>query len=319
MDEKCLIMMTSYNGEKYIAEQIESIRQQTYTNWELIIQDDQSTDSTIKIIQSFIDKDDRISLRINKGIHGAYQNWHELINFCKSLELRECYLFCDHDDIWLPNKLEVMLSYYVNNCKKDIPTLIYADMEVINSEGERIAPNFSEYAGQKMYNSYDIFYQNSVYGCNTIFNAELFRIVPMLEPNKGRAHDTYYAMFAAALGNLIYLPITTMQYRRHGHNVSNTPNDFGWKRILNRLAALNRLAEDHAYNYKQSLDVFDTIRENDFCMIDAKRINLIEKSIRSGGIIGLLIFLRLHVRCGNNLRTLSRAIILLIGNYKKYL
>ena len=96
-------------------------------------------------------------------------------------------------------------------------------------------------------------------------------------------------------------------------------NEFGWKRILNRLAALNRLAEDHAYNYKQSLDVFDTIRENDFCMIDAKRINLIEKSIRSGGIIGLLIFLRLHVRCGNNLRTLSRAIILLIGNYKKYL
>lgn len=319
MDAKCLIMMTSYNGEKYIAEQIESIRQQSYTNWELVIQDDQSTDSTIEIIKSFIAKDNRISLRINKGIHGAYQNWHELINFCKNLEPRDCYLFCDHDDIWLPNKLEILLSYYINNCKQNIPTLIYADMEVVNSEGKKIAPNFSEYAGQKLYNSYDIFYQNSVYGCNTIFNSALFHMVPMLEPNKGRAHDTYYAMFAAALGNLIYLPVTTMKYRRHGHNVSNTPNDFGWKRILKRLTALDCLAEDHAYNYKQSLDVFDKIKEKHFSVINPKQMNLIEKSIRCGGVVGLWIFLRLRVRCGNKLRTLSRAVILLIGNYKKYL
>lgn len=319
MNEKCLIMMTSYNGEKYIAEQIESIRQQTYTNWELIIQDDCSTDNTVKIIESFIKKDNRICFQINNGKHGAYPNWHSLINYCKTLDLYEYYFFCDHDDIWKVNKLDKMIKYYKKKSSDKIPTLIYADMEVIDGEGKLIADNFAVMSGQVLHHSYDTFYKSSIYGCNVFFNQALFKIVPEVNPEDIRPHDAYYGMFAAATGKLFHMPFITMQYRRHGSNASNTPDNFGWKRIRKRIGNLEELAKDHAYNYEQALYVFRMIKENKIILNDPVLIKQIEKSIKNGGWKGLYTFLKLHVNCGNKYRTLSRAIILLFGNYKKFI
>lgn len=319
MNEKCLIMMTSYNGEKYIAEQIESIRQQTYPNWELIIQDDCSTDNTVKIIESFIKKDNRICFQINNGKHGAYPNWHSLINYCKNLKPYDYYLFCDHDDVWKVNKLDKMIRFYKKKSCDEIPTLIYADMEVIDGEGNVINSNFAVMSGQVLHHSYDTFYKSSIYGCNAFFNQALFKIVPEVDPEDIRPHDAYYGMFAAATGKLIHMPIVTMQYRRHGNNVSNTPGDFGWKRIRKRIGNLEDLAKDHAYNYEQSLYVFQKIRENKIIMNDSSQMKEIEDSIRCGGWKGVYIFFKLHINCGNFYRTISRIIILFSGKYKKYI
>ena len=319
MGETCLIMMTSYNGEKYIAEQIESIRKQTHKNWELIIQDDMSQDNTIGIIQSFMEKDQRIHCLINKKRLGAYPNWHTLINYCKSLDDRDYYVFCDQDDIWYKNKLEKMIAYHNKKSSKLIPTLIYADMKVINAEGCVVASNFAEDSGQVFCHPYDIFYKNCVYGCNVFLNKALFKAVPEVQIYNKRPHDAYYAMFAVALGKLIHMPETTMKYRRHGNNVSHIPIDFGWKRIVRRLIKIQKLAKDHSHNYSQALYVFDVIKEHNIIVKNAKQLNAIEKSIRSGGIYGLTVFLKLHVYCGNRYRTISRALILLSGSYKKYL
>ena len=79
-----LILMVSYNGEKYIKKQIDSIINQTYSNWKLIIQDDGSSDKTIEIIEKYTLEDNRIQLKKNTTqYHGAFEKLHVLINYAK--------------------------------------------------------------------------------------------------------------------------------------------------------------------------------------------------------------------------------------------
>ena len=103
------IVMPSYNSEQYIKASIESVLNQTYPKWELLIVDDCSTDDTVKIIKSF--KDNRIKLFINNTNSGAA--------ICRNRALREAkgrwVAFLDSDDIWLPNKLKEQLLFMINN------------------------------------------------------------------------------------------------------------------------------------------------------------------------------------------------------------
>ena len=103
-DKTIEIVMATYNGEKYIKEQIESVINQTYTNWKLLIRDDNSRDKTIEIIKEYEKKDARIRLiKDNKGNLGFVKNFEELIKNSKE----EYIMFSDQDDYWLENKLEV--------------------------------------------------------------------------------------------------------------------------------------------------------------------------------------------------------------------
>ena len=103
------IIMPAYNSEKYIKDSIESIFKQTYSNWELIVVDDCSTDKTVEIIKSF--NDNRIKLFINETNSGAA--------ISRNKALREAtgrwIAFLDSDDIWLPTKLEEQLQFMVQN------------------------------------------------------------------------------------------------------------------------------------------------------------------------------------------------------------
>ena len=110
MSELVSIITPSYNSAAYIAEMIESILAQTYTNWELLITDDCSTDDSVKIIESYATKDSRIKLFRLASNSGAGIARNKSIE-----EARGRYIaFCDSDDLWKPQKLEKQ----VNSCKK---------------------------------------------------------------------------------------------------------------------------------------------------------------------------------------------------------
>ena len=99
--------MATYNGEKYLAEQLDSIINQTYHNWNLLIRDDNSTDRTLEIIQDYQKKDNRIKLlKDNKGNLGIVKNFEELLKNSES----EFIMFSDQDDIWIENKLDAYLK-----------------------------------------------------------------------------------------------------------------------------------------------------------------------------------------------------------------
>ena len=116
MEEKFTIIISSYNYENYIKETIESVINQTYTNWEMVIVDDGSTDNSVEVIKSYCQKDDRIKLfqhenEVNKGIV-------ETVKLGISKANTEWIVFIESDDIITPNYLEK--KYEIIKKNKDV-------------------------------------------------------------------------------------------------------------------------------------------------------------------------------------------------------
>ena len=98
------VAMATYNGEKFIREQLDSILAQTITDWELIVCDDVSTDSTIAILEEYANKDGRIQIHKNKVNLGFKRNFEKAISLCSG----DYIALCDQDDIWKHDKVEKM-------------------------------------------------------------------------------------------------------------------------------------------------------------------------------------------------------------------
>ena len=214
------ILLATYNGEKYLSQQIESLQSQTHLHWRLLISDDGSNDSTIEIIKTYSKLDLRIVL-VNEMSQGGI-----VLNFQKALESASAkyLMFCDQDDIWLSDKIEIMLAklLLIEADRGDsFPILGFSDMKLIDSRLVTISENF--YYSKKLNpnNNLDpryLLWSCTVYGCSTIFNAALLRLalpIPLGVP----MHDQWFALLAATYGTVFHLPRQTINYRQHDANV----------------------------------------------------------------------------------------------------
>lgn len=202
------VAMATYNGEKYIKQQLETILENLEINDEIIISDDNSTDSTIKIIESF--KDNRI--KIYKGpCLGVKQNFANAINFCKG-----DYIFLsDQDDIWIEGKVEKIVNYFENN-QVDV---IQHDCNIVNSELEEMNPSYFEFRKCKNGILKNII-KGSYLGCCMAFKKELKEyILPI--PNDIDMHDQWIGLIGEIKGNFMFVNEKLIKYRRHENNESN--------------------------------------------------------------------------------------------------
>ncbi|MGQ7358832.1 glycosyltransferase family 2 protein [Streptococcus suis] len=317
---KVLIMLASYNGEKYIEEQILSIINQDFKNWNLLIQDDGSTDNTVEIVSKFVEMDSRIQLRFNtNNYHGPYYNFHSLINFCKTHQEFDFYMFADQDDKWNENKISTMLKYFGDN---NTPQLIYADMAIIDSDNNVLYPSINKYLGLKYQNPESFFFSHSVYGCNIMLNRELFQEVPAINifdfEVKFLSHDNYYAKAAATIGEVCFIDEVVMGYRRHGENVTakqEYKNSFN--KLFARLFNLNDLANSHALTYNQSLYAIKIFNQSFLNhKIDLKSIFDV---LTNEGIYAIAYVIRHKISWGSKLKNISRSLLLLFKLPRKYL
>ena len=133
------IIMCTYNGEKYIREQLQSIADSTVTEWNILISDDQSTDNTIQIAREFQKQyPDKIQIKVNDTKKGA------IINFLSSIyqvgakmEKDDFIMLCDQDDIWNPDKIEKTIGDMNNLIKtygNEMPLLVCTDVTVVDDE-----------------------------------------------------------------------------------------------------------------------------------------------------------------------------------------
>ena len=113
MDHLALILMTTYNGEKYLSKQIDSIINQTYQKWKLLVRDDGSSDRTKQILSEYEKKDSRITVYQNTtDKHGAYLNFWTLIHEARqNYPNYDYYFFSDQDDVWELDKIEIMINH----------------------------------------------------------------------------------------------------------------------------------------------------------------------------------------------------------------
>ena len=138
MERKIDILMATYNGEKYVSEQIKSILQQTYKNWTLIIRDDNSDDNTLKILYKYQKKDKRIKIiNDSMGNLGFVKNFEELLKYSDS----DFIMFSDQDDIWYNNKVEKMYNRIITE-NNNIPILVHCNASVCDSNLKLIKKRF---------------------------------------------------------------------------------------------------------------------------------------------------------------------------------
>lgn len=126
---KVNILLSTYNGEQYLKEQVKSIQDQTYQDWQLLIRDDGSTDGTVEIIQELVAQDERIRF-INQGTIenlGVIKSFHALLKYEKA----DLYCFSDQDDVWLPEKIALQVAEAEKH-PQEVPLLVYTDLKVVD-------------------------------------------------------------------------------------------------------------------------------------------------------------------------------------------
>lgn len=217
--DKIAILMATYNGEKYICQQIDSILSQTCTDWELYIHDDGSTDNTIAAVESYVGKyPDKIHLIDGKSTGGAKYNFFYLFSQVEA----QYYMTCDQDDVWLEKKIGLTYDkMQAIEDKADIPCLVYTELRVVDGELNTIADTMSEYQSldchKRTINQFIL--QNSVTGCTMMINRALRdKMLHITDIDNTIMHDWWAAIVAAQFGKTAFIDEPTILYRQHGDN-----------------------------------------------------------------------------------------------------
>ena len=236
------VLLALYNGEKYLNELLNSLENQTYKEWRLIAADDGSKDSTVEIIQDFAKKSGHeIELHINSNPTGsAKANFMNLINYAKSPYV----MFCDQDDVWLDDKIEITLEKMIETEKiygTETPVLINTDLKVVDSELNIIDESFSHYLDtDKNFTLREQLVLNKVAGCSIMFNKSLCEYIQRkkIDASKILMHDSWVMLIALCFGHVNVVDKSTILYRQHSSNSvgANDVRKFSYviKRIFSR-------------------------------------------------------------------------------------
>lgn len=206
------ILLATYNGEKYLKEQIDSILHQTYPDFRLLIRDDGSTDKTLEIIRSYADP--RITLLENRTNGGVIHNFSSLLQS----SFAPYVFFADQDDVWAADKVEKMLEV-ARAFDEGKPLLLYHDMEVVDRNLKPIAPSFMRFAklNPRASSLNRLLMQNNVTGAAALVNHALIeKALPI--PSSAMMHDHWLALIASAFGDILYVNDRFIKYRQHGSN-----------------------------------------------------------------------------------------------------
>lgn len=214
--EKVDILLATYNGKKYIKEQLESILNQTYSNFTLFISDDLSTDGTYEILEQYSKKDERIKLFKQEKNLGVVANFEFLLGKVED----KYYAFSDQDDIWLPDKIEKSLNKLITE-KADI---VFTDLEVVDNNLNTISKSYWELKEFKnkivKHNGFNALYLNNyVTGCTMLAKSETIKkCMPIPKNSKFILHDYWIALITSQTGKIVFIDIPTIKYRQHKNN-----------------------------------------------------------------------------------------------------
>ncbi len=231
MKETVSIIMATYNGAKYIAQQIDSILAQSYNEWKLYIRDDGSTDNTIDIINEYVQKhQDKICLVQDDYVcKSAYKNFMRLLTYVDS----EYVMFCDQDDVWMSNKIEMSLAEMKRqeNIGDDVPIALFTDYEIVDGELNLIRDTSSLDVDISL-NS--LLTQNCTIGAVMMINRKLVECAKEWDYLEHGMHDWLCMLIAAYSGHIGRVKEAAMLYRQHGNNVLGENLNF-FAYVSNRL------------------------------------------------------------------------------------
>lgn len=260
------IAMCTYNGERFIEEQLESILNQTYKNFELIITDDGSIDDTKNIIKKYIKTDNRIKLYENKSNLGFVKNFEKAISLCTG----EYIALADQDDIWKETKLEVFLNKIKDN------VLIYSDATLINDNSKIIGKNLITPTNNLVRGKCNkaFLLTNCVSGNTLMFKEELIPyILPI--PSTVSFHDVWIAFVASTYGSMTYIKDNMTYYRRYSEQITKS-REKNYKNFFDRLEQKRELKLNGSKVAVKNLEAFLELK----ILKDKETIKLIKLLIK---------------------------------------
>ena len=247
------VLLATYNGEKYLDKQIDSLLSQTYKDFNILIHDDGSSDNTVGIINDYITKyPDKIS-RIDAPATGSSKaNFSLLLSRCDS----DYIMFCDQDDVWFPQKIEKsfkIIKQAEEDYGKETPILVHSDLTVTDKNMHTIAHSFFEY--QKLNANHsklsNLLVQNCITGCTCIINHALKEKSGEI-PKECAMHDWWLGLVAVMFGKIIFIDEPLIYYRQHGDNSVGAKNANSLSYVSNKLKRLNQVKADYLATYVQA-------------------------------------------------------------------
>lgn len=215
MNKTVIILLSTYNGEKYIEEQLQSIFAQTYwPHCKLFVRDDGSKDGTVAILKKY-EQQDLLSLECGENI-GFVRSFFWLINNSPDADY---YSFADQDDVWNADKVERAVKMLEDAASEDLqkPLLYFANLDIYDSEMHFVrhndfissVPSFETLCTQSL-----------LTGMTYVINKKLLDLAKCINPQNVDGHDYIIAMIASGCGKLIMDNTPVAKYRRHGSNTS---------------------------------------------------------------------------------------------------
>lgn len=217
------ILLSTYNGEKYIIDQLDSIFHQTFQEIRLYIRDDGSTDSTIEEIEQYLAKRPEYAAKTVWLPNENHENLGYMQSFWKLLDAAsgaDYYAFCDQDDVWLPQKVERGVlalekeknAECVNHLSTDLPLLYFSNFYQCN---EDLSIKKEGMIYQRDIKFENVLFYTPAFGFSILINESLRKLSLGDFDHAGLPHDGWVQKTAAAFGKIIYDPACTAYYRRH--------------------------------------------------------------------------------------------------------
>lgn len=260
------IAMCTYNGSRFLKEQLDSILNQTYKNLEIIIVDDLSTDNTLEILKEYKEKDSRVKVFKNETNLGFTKNFEKSLSLCKG----ELIALADQDDIWKENKIELFCKNIQGH------TLIYSDMIVIDqfgkSDGNQFIRPISNLVKGK--NNLAFLFNNCVSGNSLMFDASLLKNKILPFPKEISYHDLWIAFVASSYGSITYTEEPMTYYRRYSEQITHKSRKSS-NNIFKRAKIKKQYRIDQANYHFNNLLAFSQVE-----IIDNTTRAIIEASIK---------------------------------------
>lgn len=262
------VVMATYNGERYIRQQLDSILNQTYDKIRIVISDDLSADGTPQVIAEYEARfPDRIrSLSNTTRSGGAAANFFRLLRAVSD----DYVMLCDQDDVWLPEKVEKTLARMQRMEKKygrtgqscSVPVLVYSDLSVVDENLKMTHPSLAAYQKIAVHNNRLNHYlvENNITGSTVMINRAFLEFFSFI-PEVCVIHDWWMGLLASSMGRISYIDEPLVLYRQHEGNELGAQKGSMAVRALRRIRAKNGVRENYRRMFGQAGQLFTHYQE----------------------------------------------------------
>ncbi|MEK5478170.1 glycosyltransferase family 2 protein [Paenibacillus sp. FSL R5-0407] len=268
---KCLVLLSTYNGEMYVEEQLKSLLKQEGIELHILIRDDGSKDSTVSVIDHFSDLfSDK--LRLIKSFNlGAKSSFFELIRIAADeYSQYDYYAFCDQDDVWMPGK-SLRAVNMLRRYNQSSPLMYCSSTQMVDAELSplKVWPS----PPRKKLCMYNALVENVAVGCTTVLNKNAFDLIASSLPSNSDQvimHDWWAYLCVSTFGKVLFDEEPFILYRQHSSNVLGGQTD-NWNTKWKKRFLRYFRGQNHYIISNQAKEFYNCFNDQ---MDDIKRLDV---------------------------------------------